>query len=283
MIAKIELERIEPNPWQPRRNFPEASLLELGESIAMEGLQQAIGLRPHPTKKGIFQIIWGERRVRASRLVGLTTIEAKIKKATDLEMKKWAILENRGREDTDPIEDARGTRMLLSAGMSLANIAKSVGKRKSELEEELTLLNLPEELQGEVAKGRLSKKLGIAIGKLPSHQHMEVYKETSGRTFKAQLNYIYAVEMRNRNIVMFTLTAEERKEVISAKKKWESFRKASHTIMEIPPNLLAEAAGDYASVYFMKTMQKSLGSLMDIVSKRLKIKELEGGKKNVES
>jgi hypothetical protein len=52
--------------------------------------------------------------------------------------------------------------------------------------------------------------------------------------------------------------------------------------MEIPPNLLAEAAGDYASVYFMKTMQKSLKSLMDIVSKRLKIKELEGGKRNVE-
>jgi len=283
MIAEIELERIEPNPWQPRKEFNEQELLELGESIKTEGLKQAIGLRPHPKKKGVFQIIWGERRCRASRLVGLKTIRAEVQSANDLQMKKWAILENRGRKDTNPIEDARGTRMLLGAGMSLANISKSVGKRKGELEEELTLLNLPEELQGEVAKGRLSKKLGIAIGKLPKHQHMEVYKETSGRTFKAQMNYIYAIEMRNRNIVMFTLTAEERKEVISAKKKWEGFRKSSHTIMEIPPNLLAEVAGDYASVYFMKTLYKSLGSLMDISSKRMKIKELKEVKRNVES
>jgi hypothetical protein len=112
---------------------------------------------------------------------------------------------------------------------------------------------------------------------------MEAYKATMGRTFKAQMNYIYAVEMRNKNIVMFRLTAEERRDVTSAKQKWDMFRKASHSIMEIPLNLLAEVAGDYASVYFMKTLQKSLGSLIDIASKRMRIKELKEVKRNVES
>jgi hypothetical protein len=198
-------------------------------------------------------------------------------------MKKWAVLENRNRKSTNSIENAKSTQLLRSTGMSWTEISTSIGKRVQDLKDELLLLDLPSELQTEVAKGRLPKRLGIAIGKLPRHQHMETYKATLGRTFKAQMNYIYAVEMRNRNIVMFTLTAEERKEVISARKKWEGFRKASHTIMEIPPNLLAEVAGDYASVYFMKTLYKSLGSLVDISSKRMKIKELKEVKRNVES
>src|SRR4030042_3683304 len=120
MITEIELNRIEPNPWQPRKEFPEEELIELGESIKTEGLKQAIGLRPHPIKKGIFQIIWGERRYRASKLVGLKTIRAEVQPATDLQMKKWAILENRGRKDTNPIEDAKGTRRYFPPGRNWA-------------------------------------------------------------------------------------------------------------------------------------------------------------------
>jgi ParB/RepB/Spo0J family partition protein len=285
MLVDIELDKIEPNPWQPRKEFNEEELQQLGESIKKEGLKQAIGLRPHPRGKGMFQIIWGERRWRASRQVGLPTVRAQVMAATDTQMKKWAILENRSRKDTNPIENAKGTTLLRETGMSMDAIAKSVGRRKRELEDELLLLNLPDELQQQVIQGGLAKNLGIAIARLPRHQHMEVYKATLGRTQKAQFNYIYAIEMQNKNIVLFTLTMEQQKEVEPVRKLWERFRKLYEEIGKIDRKIFTETASDAASVYFMKSVSESMKELADYIEKVNKIKEVkeERRKKSVGS
>jgi ParB/RepB/Spo0J family partition protein len=279
MIAEIELERIEPNPWQPRKNFPADSLLELGESIKKEGLKQAIGLRPHPKKKGIFQIIWGERRVRACRLVEMETIRADVLQATDLEMKKWAVLENRGREDTNPMEDARSTKMLMDSGMSIKEIAKSVGRRARDLENELVLLRLPDELQEQVEKKGIPKPLGMAIGALPMHLHMEAYKATQGKLYKAQLNIIYAMDLKSKNVLLFELTPEQRKEVIDSADLWKKFKKLSMEIVTIvndKPDVAAEIASGPGDLNFMRLLVKVLKILDDRISKKHQIKRYGG-------
>lgn len=286
MLVEIGLDKIECNPWQPRKEFNEEELRELGESIKKEGLKQAIGLRPHPQGKGRFQIIWGERRWRACKLVGLPTVKAEIlPETTDNQMKKWAVLENRGRKDTNPIENAQSTKMLLGTGMSLDAIAKSIARKKSTLEQELLLLDLSTELQEEVIKGRLQARLGIAIAKLPRHQHMEAYKATLGRTQKAQFNYIYAIEMQNRKIELFALTMEQRKEIEPIRKLWEKFRKLYSEMGDVETKIFAEAVNDPASVFFIRTVAKTMTALADHIEKTNKVKEVkeERRKKNVAS
>jgi len=151
----VSLDIIDPNPFQPRKKFDQEVLLELSESIKQHGLLQPVLLRK---KEGRFQIISGERRVRASRLAGLQQIEARVfDLLSDKTMAEWALIENIQREDLDPIEIAFSYQQLLNLhGYTHDDLADSLGKSRASITNSLRLLRLPSVVQQWIQEGKLS-------------------------------------------------------------------------------------------------------------------------------
>ncbi len=143
----IRLSEIEPNRNQPRKEFDEASLSELADSIAEHGLLQPILVRPLPD--GGYQIVAGERRWRASRMAGLSEIPAVIRELSERDAAQLALVENLQREDLNPLEEAKGFDTLISAfGLTQEDAAKRVGISRSALANTLRLLSLDEYCRG---------------------------------------------------------------------------------------------------------------------------------------
>lgn len=159
----IALSEIRPNPYQPRTVFDEEKLKELSESIKEHGV-----FTPVLVKKSIkgYDLIAGERRVRASKLVGLTEIPAIIVDFTDEEMMEIAMLENIQREDLSAIEEAIGYQNMISKlGYTQEMLAKRVGKSREHITNTLRLLKLPSSVQKMVMDNELS--MGHARALLP--------------------------------------------------------------------------------------------------------------------
>jgi len=145
-IRDIELDLIDANPFQPRSHFDEESLLELSESIRQLGLIQPITVRKVAENR--YQLITGERRLRASKLAGLTRIAAYVRTADDQSMLELALVENIQREDLDPIEVAISYQRLIDeCSLTQENLSERVGKKRSTVSNYLRLLKLPAEIQ----------------------------------------------------------------------------------------------------------------------------------------
>jgi ParB family chromosome partitioning protein len=154
-LARIDLIRIERNPFQPRADFSPTALDELRASIKEKGVIQPITVRRTATG---YQLISGERRVRAAREAGLRTIPAYILAVeTDEEMLELALIENLQREQLNPIEIGISYRRLMDeCGLTQEEVAQKIGKERSTVTNFLRLLKLPEEIQTAVRKGELS-------------------------------------------------------------------------------------------------------------------------------
>ena len=165
-VIEAPVERLEPNPFQPRRVYEAEALAALADSIAEHGLLQPILVRP--SGQG-YQIIAGERRFRASQMAGLTQVPVVVRRATDQQALLMALLENLQREDLNPMEEA-GAYQRLSREFSLSQeeIAGQVGKDRSTVANTLRLLNLPDFLQKDVTTGKLSAGHGRALLALDS-------------------------------------------------------------------------------------------------------------------
>ena len=151
----LPIQKLEPNPDQPRRDFDEAALAELADSIAQHGLIQPITVRPLDT--GYYQIIAGERRWRASRMAGLSEVPVNIIQADDKTAAQLALIENLQREDLNPLEEARGYETLMASyGLTQEEAAASVGKSRPAVTNALRLLKLPKSILSLVADGSLS-------------------------------------------------------------------------------------------------------------------------------
>lgn len=139
--VELRLDQIEPNPDQPRKIFDKQALDELSENIKNYGLLQPIVVRP--TFSGVYQIIAGERRYRASIQAGLTTVPVIIKEIDDAEAMEIAIIENLQREDLNPAETARGFKKLMDTfSLTQEQVASKVGKSRSAVANALRLLEL---------------------------------------------------------------------------------------------------------------------------------------------
>ncbi len=151
------IDDLEPNPFQPRSAISDEDLTELADSIREQGLLQPILIRRHPDRPGRFQIIAGERRWRAAKLVGLTTIPSFTRELTDNAASAAALVENLQRQDLNPIEEAEGFKRLIDGfGLTQEELAKAIGKSRSHVANLLRLLNLPSEVIQHVRKGALS-------------------------------------------------------------------------------------------------------------------------------
>src|SRR5918993_1680938 len=145
-IAEIRLSQIETNPFQPRTHFDQTALEELAESIKVQGIIQPITVRQ--LDANTFQLISGERRFQASKLAGLETIPAYIRKADDQQMLEMALIENIQREQLNAIEIALSYQRLLSeCNLKQEELGDRVGKKRTTVTNYLRLLKLPPDIQ----------------------------------------------------------------------------------------------------------------------------------------
>lgn len=155
-LQEISVASIDPNPNQPRSHFDEDALAELSASIKAIGLLQPVLVRPSSTPDR-FELIAGERRWRASKRAGLSTIPAIVRVTDDVSSVEQALVENLHRQDLTPLEEAAAYQQLLEDfSMTHEQVAAKVGKSRSAITNSLRLLSLPPTIQQYLAEGRLS-------------------------------------------------------------------------------------------------------------------------------
>ena len=160
-IKDIEIKLIQANKDQPRREFKEESLLELSKSIKENGIIQPIIIRKKGRK---YELIAGERRLRAAEMAGLKSVPSIVKDIDDGKSAKFALIENIQREDLNPIEEAKAYRSIMDKyNISQEELSKEVGKSRSYISNTLRLLNLDNEILDYILEGKLSQGHGKAL------------------------------------------------------------------------------------------------------------------------
>jgi len=153
-LRQIDLDRIWPNPSQPRQRFDPERLEELAASLKSEGVLQPVVVRP---SEGGFELVAGERRWRAAQIAGLLRIPAVVRDVSDDRLLQLALVENLQREELSPVEEAHAYQTLITEmGWSQQEVAERVGKQRTTVTNALRLLNLPVEVQEMVQNGSLS-------------------------------------------------------------------------------------------------------------------------------
>jgi len=170
VIAKIEIAKIKPNPYQPRETFDRTALEELKQSIIEKGVIQPITVRRLPG--GMYELISGERRVRASTEAGLTHIPAYIIEVeSEKELLELSLIENIQREKLNPIEIAKAyQRLIEELGYTQEEIAKKIGKDRTTVANFIRLLKLPEQIQESLKRGEITMGHARALINLPSRK-----------------------------------------------------------------------------------------------------------------
>lgn len=152
--ATVPLRLIDPNPYQPRRQFDQETLEELAQSIKLHGILQPIIVRQKGRR---YQLLAGERRCRAAELAGLVEIPALVKELSDREMMELSIVENLQREDLNPLDEALGYDQLVKQlGLTQEEVAQRVGRSRPHVANMLRLLQLPQSLQELVSRETIS-------------------------------------------------------------------------------------------------------------------------------
>jgi ParB family chromosome partitioning protein len=145
---KLQVDQIIANPDQPRQYFDPRAHAELAASIQAHGILQPLLVRPHPTEKGKYQIVAGERRYRAAKESGLKEVPTIVRELTDGEAMEFALVENVMREDISPLEEARSLKSLLdSFGYSYSQLGERLGRNKAYVDHRVRLLKMPAEIQ----------------------------------------------------------------------------------------------------------------------------------------
>ena len=185
-VKMISVEMIVPNPHQPRREFDADALEDLASSIRSQGVLQPILVRP--LGRDTYELVAGERRLRASRLAGLKEIPSLVREFTDQESLAIALIENLQREDLNAIEEALGYQQLQTQfGLSQDELAKQVGKSRSALANSLRLLNLSNAIQQDIQHGELTAGHGralMAVGEDQAREELHSRIKENGLTVR---------------------------------------------------------------------------------------------------
>ena len=161
-LREIPVELVKPNPRQPRRSFDEDALAELAESIRARGVLQPLVVRALPG--GDYELVAGERRLRAARIAELETLPAMVREADDWERLDLALAENMARVDLNAIEEARACAMLVDdLGLTREEVGRRVGRSRVAISNLIRLLELPEEALELIEDGHLSEGHGRAL------------------------------------------------------------------------------------------------------------------------
>lgn len=165
----IPTESIEPNPWQPRKDFDPKGIQDLAASLLQDGVLQPLVVSRHPYVSDKYFVIAGERRLRAAKLAGLQSVPASLKRF-DLEnddQLRVALIENIQRSNLNVVEEGKAYRCLIDKfGYSQEECAKKLGKDRVTITNALRILNLPEEIHEDIVQGRLSAGHARALASL---------------------------------------------------------------------------------------------------------------------
>ncbi len=183
--TEIDVFRIAPNPFQPRRNFAGPEFDELVASVRRHGVLQPVMVRPKGTG---YELVAGERRWRAAKDAGLVAIPAVVKDVGDREMLEIALIENLKREDLNPIERAMAYRRLADEfQMTQDQVAEAVGSSRPAVANTLRLLDLPSEVQASIGQGRISEGHGRALLMAPdANELLRLWKVVEGNALSVR-------------------------------------------------------------------------------------------------
>jgi ParB family chromosome partitioning protein len=183
--ATVPISLIDPNPWQPRKEFSSTELSQLAESISSEGIIQPLVVSASHLNPGRFLLVAGERRLRAAQMLGLKEVPVVERVAEAHEQLSLALVENLQRADLNPIEEALAYKNLTEVfGYSVPECAKKVGKDRSTVSNAMRLLSLPEDIKQAVSEGAISGGHARALLSLRPDQVYGVFQEI----LKRQLN-----------------------------------------------------------------------------------------------
>ncbi len=168
-IEDVRISEIRPNHKQPRQHFPEEKIRELADSIKEQGILQPVVVKKSETG---YELICGERRMRAAQFLGLDKIPAIIKDVAEEKLLEWALVENIQREDLNAIEEGQAyLRLVEESGFSQDEVAKKVGKDRSTVANTIRLLRLPEEVLSALLSGDIQAGHARALLSLPTPEH----------------------------------------------------------------------------------------------------------------
>ena len=184
-LTQVSIGSISPNPFQPRREFDEARLQDLSESIKMYGVLQPVVVRLHGEG---YQLVTGERRWRASKIAGLAEVPAVIREYSDTEMTAVALVENLQRENLNPIEEAIAYRRLIEEfGFTQEEVSEKVGRSRPFIANTVRLLNLPVQVQEHVSRGTMTPGQARPLLVLPTAaMQIEAANEILSRALTAR-------------------------------------------------------------------------------------------------
>jgi ParB family chromosome partitioning protein len=178
-VLEVPLARLTPNPHQPRHHWDDAALADLAASIREHGVLQPVLVTE--TLDG-YQLIAGERRVRAARLAGLDRIPALVRQLADRDQLEVALVENVQRADLDPIDEALAYRQLIDEfGLTQERVAERVGRARATVANTLRLLDLHASVRTAIADGRITAGHGRALGGLPVESQAQVLGTVVGQ------------------------------------------------------------------------------------------------------
>ena len=179
-LRELDLDLLEPNPFQPRQVFADAKLEELSQSIRTHGFVQPLIVRKHGNR---YQIVAGERRWRAAQRLGLLRVPALVREVSNEKLLEVSLIENIQRENLNPIEEARAYhRLAHEFGLTQEEVAQRTGKDRSTVANFLRLLKLPKDIQQMIQEGVLSMGHARALLGLESHtQQREIAEKASAQ------------------------------------------------------------------------------------------------------
>ncbi len=160
-VKELDIRALSPNRYQPRKNFDEGKLEELAASIREKGVLQPVVAM---SVAGGYELIAGERRLQAAKMLGMTSIPAIVRSVTDKEMLELSLIENIQRDDLNPLEEAASYQQLMEEfGVTQEKLAEEVGKNRASVANTVRLLKLPEEVREELLHNRISRGHAIAL------------------------------------------------------------------------------------------------------------------------
>ncbi len=208
----VAIKKIIPNPHQPRRNFNQEKLKELSASIKEHGILQPLLVSRLPNEN--YELIAGERRLKAAQLAGLEKVPVIVKKVNDFEKLQLAIIENIQRSDLNPIEEALAFKELSDRfNMTHNDIAAKVGKSRAVVSNTLRLLNLPEKIQKALQDGKIGATQARSLVALPPEDQKKLFQK---------------IISEEKHITSFDIENEARK--VAVKKHIRTVKKDLHTI-----------------------------------------------------
>lgn len=185
-MRRVAISRVHPCPFQPRKDFTEDALRELSDSIREQGIVQPLVVRPRTGGADGFELIAGERRLRAAQMVGLTEVPIVVREATDTQVLELALIENLQRENLNALEEAQGYQQLIDQfNLRQEDVATRVGKGRVAVANALRLLKLPPEVQGYLRHGQLTVGHAKVLLSLPPGEDQRLAAQ---RVIKEGLN-----------------------------------------------------------------------------------------------